>query len=319
VKTRGSAPPLVQKPNLSKTKWRFGLQPTRPRNSDGSTLPSGRRYVIHRIMKKMYRIVLFAMLGTAAFAQTDAPPAEKPPAELEQAVRARVNQFYALMLNQDYRKAEALVAEDTKDYYYAGSKPVIHKFEVQGIEFSENFTHAKAITRVSEPIVMAGFPPTEIAINMPTLWKIENGNWCVYEDPEKIANPTGLATKVQKVVDGAAAQLKMPQMGQIAPIPKEQPTDISIAFGKVQVDKEQVKLESGVAETVTIVNNADGTVRLEPGYALGGIETKLDRTELGKGEKAILTLTAGKNASGGFYYIGVTPTGETLHIQVSLR
>jgi hypothetical protein len=264
-------------------------------------------------MKKMYRIALFAMLGVAAFAQTDSPPAAQPPADVEQAVRARVNQFYTMMMNQDYRKAEALVAEDTKDYYYAGSKPVIHKFEVLHIEFSENFTHAKAITRVSEPIVMAGFPPTEIAINMPTLWKLENGNWCVYEDPEKITNPTGLATKVQKIVDGAAAQLKMPQM------PKDQPTDTSMALGKVQIDKQEVTLTTGVAETITIVNNAPGPVRLEPGYPLGGIEAKLDRTDLSKGEKAILTLTASKDARGGFYYLRLAPTEEALRILVKVQ
>ena len=44
------------------------------------------------IMKKMYRIALIAILGTAAFAQTDAPPTEKPPAELEQAVLARAGE-----------------------------------------------------------------------------------------------------------------------------------------------------------------------------------------------------------------------------------
>jgi len=74
-----------------------------------------------------------------------------------------------------------------------------------------------------------------------------------------------------------------------------------------------------VAETVTIVNNAAGPVTLEPGYPLGGIETKLDRTELGRGEKAILTLTAGKGASGGYYYVQVAPTGEPLHINVKVQ
>jgi hypothetical protein len=264
-------------------------------------------------MEKMYRIALFAVLGAAAFAQTDGPPVEKPSPEVEQALRTRVNQFYTMLVNQDYRKAEAMVAEDTKDYYYAGSKPVIHKFDVQSIEFSENFTHAKAITRVSEPIVMAGFPPTEITVNMPTLWKLENGNWCVYEDPQKIANPTGLATKAQAAVDGAAASLKMPQM------PKELPTDPSFALGKVELDKQEVKLAPGAVETVTVSNNADGPVRLELGYPLPGIEAKLDRTELPKGEKAILTFTASKEPNGGFYYVRLAPTGESLRIAVKVQ
>jgi hypothetical protein len=53
-------------------------------------------------MKEMCRIALLLLLGTAAFAQTDVPPAvtplaEKPPAEVDQALRARVNEFYTMM------------------------------------------------------------------------------------------------------------------------------------------------------------------------------------------------------------------------------
>jgi hypothetical protein len=258
----------------------------------------------------MSRIALFAVLGAVALAQTEVQPPEKAPAELEQAVRARVNQFYEMLVNHQYRKAEGWVAEDTKDYYYAGSKPEIHKYEVLTVEFSEHLTHAKVMTRVSEPIVVAGFPPTEITLNMPTLWKLENGDWCVYEDPEKIVNPTGLRSKVQAAVDGASAKLAMPQM------PKEQPTDSNFVLGKVLLDKREVKLAPEAVEKITVSNSSNGPVTLEPGYPLAGIEATLDRTELGPGDKAILTLKAGKEPGSGFYYLRLMPTGEVLRIQV---
>ena len=269
-------------------------------------------------MKEMYRIALFAILGAAAFAQTDAPPAEKPPEGLEQAVRTRVTEFYTMMLNGQYRKAENWIAEDTKDYYYGGSKPEIHKYEVLTIEFSDHFTKAKALTRCMEPVVLAGFPPAEMTVTIPSLWKIENGNWYLYEDPDKISNPSGLRSKIQAVVDGAAAN--SPGAHPALPaMPKEMPTDPSFALGKIQVDKKQVEVAPGEVEKVAITNASDGPVTLELGYPLRGIDAKLDRTEVAKGEKAILTLTAGKDPGAGPYYLRVMPTGEAIRIQVQIK
>jgi hypothetical protein len=263
-------------------------------------------------MKKMHRILTFALLGGLSFAQTAVPQDEKPPADLEQTVRARVNQFYSMMKNHDYRKAEALIAEDTKDYYYAGSKPDIRKFEVLTIEFSDHFTHATAMTRCTEPVVVAGFPPTEITVNTPTLWKLEDGAWRLYEDPEKVNNPSGLRTKIQKSVDGATA-LTLPSM------PKDLPTDPAFALGKLQIDRPQIDLAPETVERITVSNTSAGPVSLEPGYPLKGIEAKLDRTELPKGEKAVLTLTAGKEPVAGTYYLRVSPTGEVLAIQIKVK
>jgi hypothetical protein len=272
-------------------------------------------------MKGMHRIVLLALLGTAAFAQKEAPPADKPPAEkappeLERAVLARVNEFYTMMVKQQYRQAEALIAEDTKDYYYGGSKPEVRKFEILGVEFSEHLTRARALTRCIEPVVVAGFPPGEMNVTIPSLWKLENGNWFLYEDPDKISNPSGLRTKIQSAIDGAAAKL-----GTAAPpgMPKEIPKDPGFVFGKLALDKSEVKLAAGGVEKVVVSNSSEGPVSLELGYPLPGVEAKLDRTEVGKGEKAILTLTAGKQPSGGIYYLRAMPTGEVLRIAVQVQ
>jgi hypothetical protein len=264
-------------------------------------------------MKEMHRIALFAILGAVAFAQTEAPPAEKPPAGLEQTVFTRVHEFYALLVKHQYRQAEAYIAEDTKDYYYAGSKPDVRSFEVQKVEFSDAFTHAKVFTRCTEPVVVAGFPPGNMTVSVPTFWRLVDGNWYLYEDPNKIANPSGLRSKIQSSLDAAAAS------PDAAPIAKELPKDPSFALGKVQVDREQIKLSAGGTEKITIANGSSGPIKLEYGYPLPGIEAKLDRSEVGHGEKAVLTLTAGKEPAGGFYYLRIMPTGEAIRIHVQVQ
>jgi len=263
-------------------------------------------------MKEMYRIALFAILGAVAFAQADAPPAEKPPAGVEQTVLARANEFYALLLKHQYRQAEAYIAEDTKDYYYAGSKPDVRNFEILKVEFSESFTHAKVLTRCTEPVVVAGFPPGNMTVTVPTLWKLENGTWYLYEDPDKITNPSGLRSKIQSSVDAAAATPNAP------PMPKDLPKDPSFALGKVMVEKQEIKLAAGGTQKITIANGSPGPITLEYGYPLSGIEAKLDRSEVGRGEKAVLTLTAGKEPAGGFYYLRIMPTGEAIRINVQV-
>jgi hypothetical protein len=260
----------------------------------------------------MHRIAIFTLLGAAALPQTVAQPAEKPPAAVDQALRARVTEFYTLMKNRDYRKGEALVAEDTKDYYYAGQKPEVHAFEILSTEFSDNLTRARVFTRCSEPIAVAGFPPGELALRVPTLWKIENGNWYLYEDPTKIANPTGLQSKVDSAMKGATAAA-MPAM------PADTPKSGRDVMGKVHADKQAIQLSPGAVERVSISNEASGPVTLELGYPLKGVEATLDRSSVGKGETAVLTLTAGKEPNGGFFYLRVMPTEETIRIAVQLK
>ncbi|HUB79672.1 MAG TPA: hypothetical protein VMB03_12790 [Bryobacteraceae bacterium] len=264
----------------------------------------------------MYRIVLLAFAGSMAFAQTKAPAAENPPGVLEQAVRARANEFYGLLVQQKYRQAEAYVAEDTKDYYYAGPKPEIHQFEVLKVEFSDD-THARVITRCIEPIVMAGFPPGNVTVNVPTFWKLENGNWSVYESPDKIRNPSGLrSVPVLPRPAGAALPTEA-----VPPPPdfRDLPKDAGFVFGKVRADKTEVKLSAGGTETITIMNSSSGPITLEYGYPLGGVEAKLDRTDVAGGGKATLTLTAGKDPRPGSYSLRVLPTGEAIRINVLVR
>jgi hypothetical protein len=272
-------------------------------------------------MKGMYRIALFAVLAGSAFAQTEpAPPPVKPPAEVERAVLERVHGFYDLMQQQKYRQGEDYIAEDTKDYYYAGSKPEVRKFEVISVEFSD-LTHAKAMTKCTEPVVVAGFPPGEMNVVVPSLWKFENGNWYLYEDPNKIHNPGGVRSQIDAAIDAAVAgHPKVPVMGQdVAAAVKDMPKDPNYVLGKLHADKSEIKLSAGGSEKITITNGAPGPVSLELGYPLPGIEAKLDHTDLTNGDKAILTFTAGKQPYGGAYYLRVMPTGEALKIDVHVQ
>jgi hypothetical protein len=104
-----------------------------------------------------------------------------------------------------------------------------------------------------------------------------------------------------------------------AGFPKEIPKSAAFALGKLQADKQVVELTPGGAGQVTLTNGSSGFMKLELGYPLTGIEAKLDRTDLGQGEKAILTLQAGKEPQPGTYYLRIIPTQEVIGIQVQVK
>ena len=117
------------------------------------------------------------LLPIAALAQ----PAQDPPPEVDQALRARVTEFFNDHVEgaAGFRKAMDLVAEDTKDYYFSALKIQFKSFKIDSIFYSDHFTRAivtlsgKRMFRVSPQ-----FPETEISQPMSTTWKIENGKWC---------------------------------------------------------------------------------------------------------------------------------------------
>jgi len=262
----------------------------------------------------MYRVFPFALLVAAAFAQTAPPRAAKPPARVDQALRVRVNEFYTLLKNREYRKAEALVAEDTKDYYYEGSKPEVNNFEILAIEWTDRFTRAKVTTQCAQILAVQGFPPAEVKLRVPTTWRLENGNWYVFVDQSKQLSLVGLPLKPPSGAAPGAASAPA-----AAGVPREIPQTPGFALGKLQADKQTVHLAPGTSEQVTFTNGSAGFMQLQLGYPLSGIEATLDRSSLKQGEKAILTLQAGKEPKSGIYSLIVMPTQEVIDIQVQVK
>jgi hypothetical protein len=70
-------------------------------------------------------------------------PADAP-RQTDQALRSRVKEFYDLLMAHKARAAEALVAEDTKDYYYDSQKPEIKSFAIETITWGPSFRTAEA-------------------------------------------------------------------------------------------------------------------------------------------------------------------------------
>jgi hypothetical protein len=258
----------------------------------------------------MYRFALFAVFASIASAQTD-PFAPKPPAGVEAALLARVKEFYDYHVKGKPRLAEALVAEDSKDIFYAHPKPEFLECRTaSNIEYTDRFTKAKVTEICKQTVAFPGAGPIETDVPMPSYWKIENGKWFYYVDPAMMnRTPFGV------MQPGPAS--KVPGMGAPA-LPSDINAMAESLLKKTRLDKDAVRLKPGELAEVTITNGAPGPITLTLPKFSNGIEAKLDKSQVEAGGTAVLKLSAGKEAASGTITLEVAPSGQQLPIQITI-
>lgn len=251
----------------------------------------------------MLRISVLVMLAGAALAQTPSDLFNRPPAKVDKALRERIDEFYGDHVKQQYRKAAALVAADTKEFFYVQNKPAYLSCEIQRIEYAQKFTRAKATILCEQYVMMPGFADKPLKVPIPSTWKLEHGKWCWYVDQEALRE-----TPFGRMTAGPG-----PRTGGL---PAVMPDNTDFVLKLVKADKETVELKPGMSERVIITNSAPGNMDLAIEGQIPGVEAKLDRTQMKIGDQAVLTLTGGDNPQAGVLTIRVQQTGLAIPIHV---
>ena len=250
-------------------------------------------------------------------AQTSAPPAEAPRPEVDKALRARISEFYQDHVDGKFRQAEALVAEDTKDYFYSAGKPRYLSYEIEQVEFSQGFTQAKATVRCGMYINIAGFQGTPLKMPIPSTWKLVDGQWYWYVDPKVHPSPFGLITSgPTKGASGAAGT-----SGVAAVLPTAEQMQALAAQLKtlVKADKTVVNLRPGAFDQITLTNTSAGLMNVSIQGAIPGVDVHIDHLDLKPHGNAVLGLKAQDGAKSGTISIQVDQTNQVIPIQVKIE
>ena len=255
----------------------------------------------------MHRIPILVLFAVVLRAQNPDNPFDRPPANVDQALRERITQFYQSHVTKEYRKVEALVAPDTKEFFYSHNKPGYLSFEIVRIEYSEHFTRAKATVLCEQYVMMVGFADKPVKVPTPSTWKLEKGKWYWYVDQNAMRD-----TPFGRMTAGPASPTGGPLPGAI-------PSDPTPFLKLVRADKDAVSLKPGQAEQVTIANKAPGIMSVTILGEIPGVEAKLDHSTLQIGDKTVLSLRAGDRAESGLLSIKVDQTGEILSIKVEVQ
>ncbi|HXJ38599.1 MAG TPA: hypothetical protein VNH18_04930 [Bryobacteraceae bacterium] len=221
----------------------------------------------------------------AVFGQNPADLFTKAPPEMDEALRSRISKFYQTQVDGHPRQSEQYVAEDSKDYFFEMRKPRILAYEIREIDYADNFTKATVITFAQLYVKFPGFDKKPLSMPVKTLWKVVDGQWYWYIDPETI-NDTPFG-KSSSPGPPAAAGGKIPDISQ-GPNPES-------LYKQVRADKQNVRLKSGEASSdhVTISSRLPGVVTLRlQANNIPGVEIKLDHTQLKPGESATLAFHA---------------------------
>ena len=160
----------------------------------------------------MLRFTLIPWCAVVCLAQPAKEP-PKPPADVDAALRARVLEFFQYHVTGEFRKAEALVAEDSKDLFYNRNKPrYIKVVDIARIDYEPDFQKAVAIVNVVSPQLIPGWDEGPPTLPIPTNWKLENGKWCWYLEPESL-----LRTPFGAISLNTAAAAAQTAPGQLPP------------------------------------------------------------------------------------------------------
>ena len=116
-----------------------------------------------KVSLPMSRTISLLLLSVSLLAQTPAS-LDKPPQDVDDALRARIKTFYDLHVEHKYRQAEQLIAEESKDDFYTMSKPQVSGFRIASIEYSDHFTKAKALIVGRMQALLPMFGPKEMDI-----------------------------------------------------------------------------------------------------------------------------------------------------------
>src|SRR5712692_784709 len=241
-----------------------------------------------RVSASWLRVVfafVSAFLLPAAFGQKPADLFTKAPPDVDEALRSRISKFYQAQVDGHPRQSEQYVAEDSKDYFFEMRKPRILTFEIRQIDYTDNFTKAAVVAFAQMYVKFPGFDKKPLSMPVKTLWKVVDGQWYWYIDPETVNDtPFGKSSS------------SGPSTGPGGNLPDvSQGPNLQSLYKQVRADRQSVRLKSREASSdqVTILSSLPGAVTLRlQANDIPGVEIKLDRTQLKSGESATLSFHA---------------------------
>ncbi|HEY1759696.1 MAG TPA: hypothetical protein VGG72_30260 [Bryobacteraceae bacterium] len=248
------------------------------------------------------------LIPASGFAQIPSPA---PAPEVDQALRARVTEFFQDFVDGKFRLAINLVAEDTQDEYFSSPKAEIKSFKIDAIDFSSDFAKATVHMTVKQvwKLKAEGFMQDQIVESpMSTTWKVENGKWVFYHQiqPDGWVTPMGPSAGFHKP-DGTTG---IPAKLDDATLT----TEADRVLHQTSVDKSQVLIAANQPSStkVTFHNGAQGSVNVSlVGLPkVEGLTVTLDKQWVEAGKDAVLEFNYAPVA-------GLQPHAFTVAIEVA--
>jgi hypothetical protein len=275
-------------------------------------------------MKTLALSAFLLVSGILALAQESTELLDKAPPPIDEALRARVNQYYHAFMAGKFKEAYLLVADDSQDAFLQAEKDQYKACDTIKIRYSDNFSKAVVVENCKGEwkwhgsVIPTSFPLT-------SNWEVVDGQWYWhYVKPTTVAtpfSPTGFvpapAETTAKNDSGLPANLVAAAQGILS---------------KVGVDKRTVRLRTYETsqDMVHVRNDMPGTVTLKMDDSnMAGLKITVGQTQLKAHEEttvlfewrlddpAILCPDCAKKTTGSTtVQLHISPTGQAFPISV---
>jgi hypothetical protein len=236
---------------------------------------------------KFLKLSLLPLWCLVAFSQENVPSESAPP-EVDQALRARVAQFYSANISGKWRDAFQVVADDMQNEYLAAAKETYDRCDTVKIIYSDNFT--KATVRENchgEYRVRNAHIPGIIPLT--STWKVVDGQWYwYYVKPTEMMTPFGVSTSTPGDPKAAGSS---PVTTNIETVLKDPALMAKGILNQIKVDKKEIHLlgYETSRDELHVSNTMPGTVSVVVSCApVPGFRIKQSNVDVGPKETAAI-------------------------------
>ena len=230
-----------------------------------------------------YFLAIVGVLAVSAMGQT--PPGSAHP-KAEEALRARVGQFYTLFQQGRFRQAEDFVAEDSKETYYMTNKGRHMGFDIKSVSFGPDAKEATVLVALQMIMPMTGSSPVPVPVA--SKWRHLAGEWYLYYPQYKPGDTVQTPFGPKKIPHDSERLAVLPNMG-------ERPNLASLKR-MYKVSAKELRFPSSapgrITQEITLINRSEGKLSLEQRTKhIKGVDIEIEPVEVGPGEKIRVSFT----------------------------
>jgi hypothetical protein len=216
----------------------------------------------------------------SAFGQAPSDLFDKAPPPIDDALRARVAQFYQAYMEGKFKNAYPLVDEESQDAFLEADKDKYEDCKIIKITYSDNFTQAAVLESCKARWKYRGLE-AYATIPLSTNWRVVDGQWLWhYVKPKFVPSPfspTGFVP-VPEDVDPK----------NVSVLPGDIKTAAQNILAKVTVDKQVVHLQADQSsqDVIHVRNQMPGSITLRMDRLdVPGLKVALGKTQLNANEE----------------------------------
>ncbi|HTW64677.1 MAG TPA: hypothetical protein VME17_08680 [Bryobacteraceae bacterium] len=275
-----------------------------------------------RTLTLSFLLLISSFLGLA---QTPADHEEQAPPAVDDALRARVGQYYRAFMEGKFKDAYLLVADDSQNAFMAADKDQYKACETIKIRYEDKFTKATVLESCKTDWVWHGIrTPTTFPIT--STWKMIDGKWFwFYVRPKEMPFPFSPSGFIPVPSEEALARENA--------IPKDMQSAAKSILSKITLDKESVHLlaDETSQDVIHVHNGMPGEIELQMDkLAIAGLKITLGKSKLEANESTTVTfeynlsskdiacIDCAKKIKGTpFAALHVIPTGQIFNISIA--